>query len=133
MRFHSTGTRRRTVTGFTLIELLVVITIIAILAALLLPALSRAKGEAQNVACMNNLKQLQLCLHLYINDNNDFFVPNNSVAVIDDAVADIQRFVLAPGCECGHGNQSLKYHQRPVVFLQSVAAYLSLPGGLFHP
>ena len=68
------------VAGFTLIELLVVIAIIAILSALLLPALSKAKSTARNVACLSNLKQLDLCMHLYVVDNNDFFVPNNSIA-----------------------------------------------------
>lgn len=65
--------------GFTLIELLVVIVIIAILAALLLPALAGAKSKAYNISCMNNLRQLQVCWHLYTLDNGDVLPPNNFV------------------------------------------------------
>ena len=62
--------------AFTLVELLVVIAIIAILAALLLPVLSGAKQRAQGVFCLNNGKQLMVAMHLYTNDNSDFYPPN---------------------------------------------------------
>jgi prepilin-type N-terminal cleavage/methylation domain-containing protein/prepilin-type processing-associated H-X9-DG protein len=68
---HRAIRRNRIENAFTLVELLVVIAIIAVLIAILLPALSRMREAAQATACLSNMRQLAAAIHLYANDNKD--------------------------------------------------------------
>lgn len=72
---YRSGARRG---GFTLIEMLVVIGIIGILASLLMPALSRAKAKANQIKCVNHLRQLALSLTMYADDYNGEYPPRRS-------------------------------------------------------
>jgi prepilin-type N-terminal cleavage/methylation domain-containing protein/prepilin-type processing-associated H-X9-DG protein len=75
-----TNRRSGSHSGFTLVELLVVIGIIAVLIALLLPALGRAREHAQSVSCMSNLRQINLALLQYANDNKLTLPPYGNIA-----------------------------------------------------
>ena len=70
-------------TAFTLIELLVVIAIIGILAAMLLPTLARAKEKAKSISCLNNLNQLSLAAHMYVNDSQDTYPPRINYSTVN--------------------------------------------------
>ena len=70
---HSRHPQPRPSKGFTLIELLVVVSIIALLVAILVPALNEAREAAQNVVCQSNLHQLAVAISMYVDDNNEQF------------------------------------------------------------
>src|SRR5277367_1136872 len=74
--------------AFTLIELLVVIAIIAILAAMLLPTLSRAKESGKRISCLNNLRQLSLSAQMYVSDSQGFYPPRSDTDRWPDKLCD---------------------------------------------
>jgi len=119
---------RRKRAGFTLIELLVVIAVIAILAALLLPALAKSKESARRVRCASNLKQILLAAGIYADENGDRFPaqPSDGVAVVATGgdgrnyydlllpLADNPEVWICPSADPGPG-RLLAYHMNGLI------------------
>lgn len=103
------------VQAFTLIELLVAIAVIAILAAILFPVLGKAKQRPQTADCLNNMKQLQVSYRMYVDDNNDFLPPNESVHDVDvswvlgDAQTDVTTSNIQNGLIFQYNHQAKIY------------------------
>ena len=117
--------RRPPGAGFTLIELLVVIAVIAILAALLLPAVGRAKQRAHTTQCKSNLRQWGLALNLYLGDFQAYPGPH-VMRVLADYVA--EKYPAPPILYDGNPMGWGVYVQRPINSVYHCPSYDRLPG-----
>jgi prepilin-type N-terminal cleavage/methylation domain-containing protein len=115
--------------AFTLIELLVVIAIIAILAAMLLPVLTKAKEQGLQIQCENNTKQLQTSVALYAGDYQDFIVP--AAPLGDQVQADGELAIWCPGTSGENWDYSVDNTNTALFTRTVLAPYIAASTAIF--
>jgi prepilin-type processing-associated H-X9-DG protein len=103
--------------AFTLIEVLIVAAVLALLAALLLPALTRAKRRAQQMDCLSHLRRIAVAAHLYMDDNNGALLHHSQAWVLDDGT-ELDSLPSSLGAVAGGGRRNTQAEVPWVIFLQ---------------